>query len=91
MLNPYWANTQINDTLENRAAMNPVPGQIFASRTVIDDPTIMELDRIAYDNPAQAVDTTDIQALPVACENSDAVLDSQNTNTVSFKRVSLNP
>ena len=71
--------------------MNAVPGQIFASRTVIDDPTIMALDRIAYDNPSQAVDTADIQSLPVACEHSDAVLDSQNTNTVSFEHVLLNP
>ena len=61
VLNPYWANTQINDSLENQAAMNSVPGQIFASRTVIDDPTIMALDRIAYDNPDQAVDTANIQ------------------------------
>ena len=91
MLNPYWADTQINDSLENRAAMNAVPGQIFASRTVIDDPTIMELDRIAYDNRDQAVDTLNIQALPVACEHSDAVLDNQNTNTVSFEHVFLNP
>jgi hypothetical protein len=44
--------------------MNAVPGQIIASCTVIDDPTIMALDRIVYDNPAQAVDTADIQALP---------------------------
>jgi len=71
--------------------MNAVPGQIFASRTVIDDPTIMALDRIACDNPAQAVDTADIQALPVACEQSNAVLDSQTTNTVSFEHVFLNP
>ena len=53
VLNCYWANTQINDSLENWAAMNAVHGKIFASRTVIDDLTIMALDRIAYDNPAQ--------------------------------------
>ena len=71
--------------------MNEVPGQIFDSRTVINDPTIMALDQITYDNPAQAVDDADIQALPVACENSDTVLDSQNKNTVSFEHVFLNP
>jgi len=64
--------------------MHEVTGQIFASRTVIDDPTIMALDRIAYDNPAQAVDTANIQALPV-------VLDTQHTNTLSFDHVFLNP
>ena len=48
-INPYWASIQINDSLENRTAMNAVPGQIFASRNIIDDPTIMALDRIAYD------------------------------------------
>ena len=91
VLNLHWATSQINDSLENWAAMNALSGQIFASRTVIDDPTIIALDWIAYDNPAQAVDTANIQALPVACEHSDAVLDSQNTNTVSFKHVFLNP
>ena len=37
------------------------------------------------------MDTADIQALPVDCENSDAVLDSQHTNTVSFEHAFLNP
>jgi hypothetical protein len=83
-INPYWDSIQINDSLDNREAMHAVPGQIFASRTVIDDPTIMALDRIAYDNPAQAVDTSNIQPLPV-------VLDTQDTNTVSFDHVFLNP
>ena len=84
VINPYWASSQINDSLENLAAINAVPGQIFASCNVIDDPTIMALDRIAYDNPAQAVDTANIPALPV-------VLDNQHTNTVSFDHVFLNP
>jgi len=83
-INPYWDSMLINDSLENREAMHAVPGQIFASRNVIDDPTIMALDRIAYDNPAQAVDTANIQALPV-------VVDTQHTNTVSFDHVFLNP
>jgi hypothetical protein len=83
-INPCWASSLINDSLENRAAMNAIPGQVFASRIVIDDPSIMALDRIAYDNPAQAVDTANIPALPV-------VLDDQHTNTVSFDHVFLNP
>ena len=83
-INPYWDSMLINDSLENQEAMHAVPGQIFASRNVIDDPTIMALDWIAYDNPAQAVDTANIQALPV-------VLDTQHTNTVSFNHVFLNP
>jgi hypothetical protein len=83
-INPYWDSIQINDSLDNREAMHAVPGQIFGSRTVIDDPTIMALDQIAYDNPAQAVDTSNIQPLPV-------VLDTQHTNTVSFDHVFLNP
>ena len=41
--------------------MNELPGQIFASRTVIDDHTITALDWIAYDNPDHAVDHSDIQ------------------------------
>jgi hypothetical protein len=44
----------------------------------------MALDWIAYDNPAQAVNTANIQELPV-------VLDTQHTNTVSFDHVFLNP
>ena len=52
--------------------MNALPCQIFALHIVIDYPTIMALDPIAYDNQAQAVDHADIQALLAACENSDA-------------------
>ena len=50
----FWANTQIIDSLG--AEMNAVSGQIFASHTVIDDPTIMALYQSEYDNPTPAYD-----------------------------------
>ncbi len=46
-MNSYYADIQINDNNEVHQAMAALPGQLFDTRNVIDDDTLVQLDRVA--------------------------------------------
>jgi hypothetical protein len=62
-INPCYADLQINDTNEVHQAMAALPGQLFDTQNVIDDDTLVQLDRVAVGNPAHSVDHPDMQPL----------------------------
>ena len=89
-INPCYADLQINDTNEVHQAMAALPGQLFDTQNVIDDDTLVQLDRVALGNPAHSVDHPDMQPLHDDQQN-DASLDIENGHPQSIDHVFLNP
>ena len=64
-VNPGYGDLEINDSPQNLAAMASLPSQLFDTRQVITDDTIVEIDRLAVANLALAVNNPNMQPLVV--------------------------
>jgi len=85
-----YADLQINDSNEVHQAMAALTGQLFDTRNVIDDDTLVQLDRVALENPEHSVDHPDMQPLHDDQQNA-ASLDIENGHPQSIDHVFLNP
>ncbi len=82
-IDPCYADLEINDSNEVHQAMAALPGQLFDTREVIDDDTLVELDRVALGNPAHSVDHPDMQPLHDDEENAASVeIDNGHLQTI---------
>jgi len=72
-IDPCYADLEINDSNEVHQAMAALPGQLVDTRQVIDDDTLVQLDRVALGNPAHSVDHPDMQPLHDDEQNAASV------------------
>ncbi len=89
-IDPCYADLQINDSNEVHQAMAALPGQLFDTWDVIDDDTLVQLDRVALGNPAYSVDHPDMQPL-YDDEQNAASVEIDNGHPQSIDYVFLNP